>query len=248
MFRIQDNVPQIYINESRDFQLISRLYDLMYSGVKYDIDSMVNILDATLIQDNLLELMCSKVGFFPRIKIDSDVLKYIIASFPYIIKNKGNKRGIEYSVSAILKSQHGSNQDTIPYIVMDNYAVQIYTNYRLEQYLVQILNELLRYVLPTGVNAIVTNYSAAFNNELDAEKLTTTDKINIIGVKGKLQGQIMGSSTSFKVVDTSEPENEIRSTPKVVSRLVGAYDTHMVVGNQTPNEEKVKVYINEQQQ
>ena len=47
-------MPQIYINESRDFQLISRLYDVLFSGVKYDIDSMVNILDATLTRDDLL--------------------------------------------------------------------------------------------------------------------------------------------------------------------------------------------------
>lgn len=54
MFRIQDNVPEVYINESRDFQLISRLYDILFSGTKYDIDSMVNVLDATLIKDSMI--------------------------------------------------------------------------------------------------------------------------------------------------------------------------------------------------
>ena len=54
MFRFQDNIPDVYINESRDFQILSRLSDILFSGLKYDIDSMVNILDASLVKDRVL--------------------------------------------------------------------------------------------------------------------------------------------------------------------------------------------------
>ena len=40
LFRTQDNVPEIYVNESRDFQLLCRLKDVMINGVKYAIDSI----------------------------------------------------------------------------------------------------------------------------------------------------------------------------------------------------------------
>ena len=40
MFRTQNNVPEIYVNGSRDFQLLCRLKDAMFGGVKYNIDSL----------------------------------------------------------------------------------------------------------------------------------------------------------------------------------------------------------------
>ena len=42
------------MNESRDFQILARLSDVLFSGIKYDIDSMINILDATLAKDRML--------------------------------------------------------------------------------------------------------------------------------------------------------------------------------------------------
>ena len=45
VFRIEKNVPEIYVRESRDFQLFCRLYDCVFDGVKFDIDSMLNVLD-----------------------------------------------------------------------------------------------------------------------------------------------------------------------------------------------------------
>ena len=102
--------------------MISRLYDLIFSGVKYDIDTMVNVLDATLVKDDLLELMCSKVGFFPRVKLDANILKYIIASFPYILKYKGSERGIKYAVNSIMLSEHRGNTDIVPPVIVDIYG------------------------------------------------------------------------------------------------------------------------------
>lgn len=44
--RLQNNVPEVYVKESRDFQLLCRLYDCILNGVKFDIDSMLNITDS----------------------------------------------------------------------------------------------------------------------------------------------------------------------------------------------------------
>ena len=136
MFRFQDNLPEVYINESRDFQLLARLSDVLFSGIKYDIDSMVNVLDATLAKDRMLQLMCTKIGFFPRVDIDSQVLKYIIASFPFIIKNKGNIIGIQAAVNAILKAENNPDAIGEPRVIVinrqeesgrDPYTIYIYT-------------------------------------------------------------------------------------------------------------------------
>ena len=185
MFRVQDNLPEVYINESRDFQLISRLYDVLFSGVKYDIDSMVNVLDATLTKDTMLQLMCSKVGFFPRFEIDAQVLKYIIASFPFIVKNKGNKRGIEYAINAILKAENNPSAIGKPYIVINNnveegyrkpYTVYIYTTVTI--YNKVALDEVMRYVLPIGSTYQILAYNKLYSGV--PTKITQTDKINVV--------------------------------------------------------------------
>ena len=40
MFRIQDNVPEVYVEESRDFQLFSRIYDFAFQSCKLRVDSL----------------------------------------------------------------------------------------------------------------------------------------------------------------------------------------------------------------
>ena len=92
MFRLQNNTPSYYVNNSRDFQLFCRLYDYINNGVKFDIDSIININDPLKINDRLLNLYGSKVGFFTNKNINTNVLRRILKAFPYLIKYKGTKK------------------------------------------------------------------------------------------------------------------------------------------------------------
>ena len=71
--------------------------------------------------------MCTKIGFFPKVEIDAQVLKYIIASFPYIIKYKGSELGIKYAVNAILKAENDPKEVGEPLVIIVNKdAIDIY--------------------------------------------------------------------------------------------------------------------------
>lgn len=197
MFRVQDNVPEVYINESRDFQILARLSDVLFSGIKYDIDSMVNILDATLTKDRMLQLMCTKIGFFPKIEIDAQVLKYIIASFPFIIKNKGNVVGIESAVNAILKAENNPDAIGKPKVIIvnkegdnnrDPYTVYIYTSIQI--YNKPALKEILRYVLPAGYAYKILSYQTILDGYDNPDIVKQSDRINIIGVDPYLAASI----------------------------------------------------------
>lgn len=244
MFRIQDNVPEVYINESRDFQLISRLYDVLFSGTKYDIDSMVNVLDATLIKDSMIQLLCTKVGFFPRFDIDSNVLKYIIASFPYILKYKGSQRGIEFAVNAILKAENNPDAIGQPYITIvkkkttgssnqSDYTVYIYTTIQLYNRLA--LEEVLRYVLPIGCDYQILQYNVVPSVNQHPTKLQNSDNANIIRTTPIRASAIRGSSTQTdngydKLLPTTEQtEGYAKST--FIDNTVGSYCTTQIVGS-----------------
>ena len=163
MFRLQEHTPETYVNESRDFQLFCRVYDCVNNGVKFDIDTMLNIYDPYKANERVLDLLCTWVGFYPRVTLNNDALRHILASFPYMMKYKGTKRSIEMAVNTVLKI---NNVLTDYYILIDNVSTHEgikETNYEVkivfvdELYDLTSLNELLRYILPLGYSYQVYN-------------------------------------------------------------------------------------------
>lgn len=153
MFRLQDNTPSVYTNQSRDFQLFCRLYDCINNGVKYDIDSIINILDPMSVNDRILNLLCTRVGFFPKSHYDSNLLRHIIDSFPFAIKHKGTKIGIEIAVSTILKAEkdiYTLRNDFGITVQIDNssHSIAIYATSAIEN--LHALDDFLSYILPVG--------------------------------------------------------------------------------------------------
>ena len=155
MFRLQNNTPPIYTEGSRDFQLFCRLYDCVNNAVRFDINTITNILDPLKANDRILELMCTKIGFFTKYDFDADVLRAILSTFPYIIKYKGSIKGIELAVSTILKLE-GNNLP--PKILIDNteHIINIYISTSI--FNTNALDELLDYVIPIGYTYSVQEY------------------------------------------------------------------------------------------
>lgn len=147
MLRLQNNTPPVYTEESRDFQLFCRLYDCIINGVKYDINTIPDMFDAHKVNNQLLSLMSLRQGFFTKKNLNTDVLRTILSVFPYVLKYKGSKKGIELCVNAILKLE-GIYE--VPRIDIDEYnlVVTIYTESIITNTVA--LDELLKYVLPVG--------------------------------------------------------------------------------------------------
>lgn len=176
MFRLQENVPSNYIDESRDFQLFIRLLDCIQGGVKFDIDTMQYLLDPMKVNNRMLKLLCSRVGFFPKRDLNSNMLRNILAAFPYIIKYKGSVRGIKEAIATVLKADN----------IYSNYSVNIVNkNASGEQYVIEIvveqqydeiaLRELLDYILPLGYTMkLLTADTKLFTTELDLVNVIQT--------------------------------------------------------------------------
>lgn len=245
MFRFQDNLPEVYINESRDFQLLARLSDVLFSGIKYDIDSMINVLDATLAKDRMLQLMCTKIGFFPKIEIDSQVLKYIIASFPYIIKNKGNAIGIQAAVNAILKAENNLDAVGEPRIIIvnadgddlfrDNYTIYIYTTIQI--YNQSALKELLRYVIPAGYAYKILSYNSILDGYDNPDILSQADIITALKVNKSFAAQLRLPETNLAITIEGSISDEARDRLDALADAINAYYTTEIV---TPLTEKVQ--------
>lgn len=148
MLRLQENVPQVYIKESRDFQLLIRLYDVLSQAVKFDVDTMVNVNDSFLIKEELLDLLCTKLGFFPKHNFDSNALRYILNTFPYLIKLKGSKKSINEAVNMLFRLENIFNNEVLIINNEEKGLIEIRSKQNLRN--LKALEELMRYLLPIG--------------------------------------------------------------------------------------------------
>lgn len=208
VFKYKNNVPDVYPNESRDFQLICNVFDLTQNSIKYDIDSMLNILDTDLCTEKLLPLLQTKLGFISNYNLSAKQLRIVLKAFPYLIKNKGSTKGIQQTIQTFLKTQNIFGNVQIDYTNKNNTGIlnNIYeVNIGLQTKLldVSLLTELLRFILPAGY---VLKYY--FYRPMNWETVVTErDTINILFVSEDISGSIrddsMTDKTSISAVSTT---------------------------------------------
>lgn len=171
MFRLQNNVPDVYVEESRDFQLFCRIYDCINGSTRYSIDSMLRISDTSSCDERLLQLLQSKLGFRSNLEVTTDELRVILQIFPHVIRWKGSRTGLEQVVNAYARLNGVSS--TKCGVIVDN------TNYEIEISFPQklsndaLLRVLLDYIMPTGY---VYNYVVA-QSFYDTKKLGYSDLV-----------------------------------------------------------------------
>lgn len=154
LFRLSENVPDVYTVESRDFQLLCNSFDIIQNSIRNSADSMCLLSDTSSCPDTLLPYLQTKLGFFTKQKIDSDKLRILLQAFPHIVKSKGSRQGIILAIRAFLKCIHkaeivqldihneSDNSDSTDYFIDIGMNGQITD--------ISILQELLDYVIPAG--------------------------------------------------------------------------------------------------
>lgn len=163
MFRVQDNVPEFYVNQSRDFQLFCRLYDLVFTGVRYSIDSMEYLTHNKQSNVEISELLQTKLGMFRSVDISDKELKYLLDAFPYIIRNKGNTLAIEsvirvfQRITAVPTANFSINYTKFN----EDYTITIDVSNSVKY--VALIRDMLEYVVPTGYLISVTNVDISPN-------------------------------------------------------------------------------------
>lgn len=160
MFRTQENIPEVYVNTSRDFQLLCRINDAIQGATKYTIDSLRHLSNTLEMNSTLLPLLKSKVGFFKTENLSEDQLRYLLTGFPYLIKYKGSKKAIYSAIYLWFRvNRIGAALISVD-IDNDNYTIDININTIPQD--TALLDNLLSYLIPTGY-IINYNFATAVN-------------------------------------------------------------------------------------
>lgn len=223
MLRTQNNVPEVFPNKSRDFQLFCRLYDVAFSGVKQSIDSMQQITDTTRCNSALLELLSDKLGFFTSAGSSDEELRYILNAFPTIIRYKGSQRALNYTVNLytrLIAAMTTASEISVD-IINGKYIIEVSSSEKI--YNSKLLAELLRYILPGGYSVdyfetytaeTVTSFTAKSAlsykvTEHDNPKTPAPKPPAMYRTKIVIESDIQGANTALSYTENNEISNII---------------------------------------
>lgn len=163
MIRFQESVPDYYIEESRDFQVLCRLYDFTYNALKYNIDSISNLTNTRFAKDTILPLIGDKFGIYDK---DSYSNRFLLEALPIALKYKGSLKAVNILINAFLDSEEIFDYVTAFYSKDEESALEIseLLNMDIKPYSIvillsdypnmvnlRVLNEYLNMVIPSGV-------------------------------------------------------------------------------------------------
>ena len=147
MIRLQDLVPNVYYEKSRDFQFIGRLFDIVLNSVKTNSDTLYNLPSGKNKDERLLNLLAFTLGFQPRHHYNSKQLEAICSVLSLVIKNKGSLNAIIIATNAILHAE-GLTQP-LSYSVAPGESITLYLPTQLSD--LTLLTDLMNYILPAGL-------------------------------------------------------------------------------------------------
>lgn len=204
MIRFQDMTPEVYVSESRDFQLFCRLYDAVFNGVKFNSDDIVNSLDPKLCKNELLTLLQTKIGFFTNISMTDNALRYVLSAFPYLLKQKGNLLGVYQAVYVFLRINQLSSDAIVT--IKNNPKYEISIGIKSPVSNTEILQEILKYIVPTGYKVHYFYY-------------TNIEQISNLIYSDSLNYKIVSIYNNSMVRDSSDIADQFDN------RTLGAVDT-----------------------
>ena len=180
MIKLQNLTPEVYYKESRDFQLLGRLFDLVLNAVKTDADLLYNLPLSTNSDEKLLELLAFTLGFKPKHQYNARNLKAVCSVFSEILRNKGSIKAIKIACEALFNSMDISQQLDYDFTKgKDNTELNLYIAQDFGD--ITLLNDLLSYILPAGMSCnIIREFHILTdsNTNIGISDFVTKSKIN----------------------------------------------------------------------
>lgn len=147
MFRLIDTSPEYYLQQSRDFQYLTRLMDIWFRGFKFDADMILKMADPLSCPDEYLQALSEKIGFYPRKHIENEDLRIILKAFPWMYKYKGSRKAIDMAVRiGLMLNGIDANASQLR-ITINNMEVEVSTRQKIDE---TAIREMFRHIAPVG--------------------------------------------------------------------------------------------------
>lgn len=152
MLNVEMFVPEIYVKKSRDFQMYCKLLELVANDAKQSADSITDMYNPYKCNNRMLDLLCTLYNYQPKREISDHDLRLILVNYPFLVKHKGSRLGIEAAISLAVKLTGKKITWSYDLLTKDgegNSQHAIYVNMS-DTYDQKYLHEFLEVVLPVG--------------------------------------------------------------------------------------------------
>jgi hypothetical protein len=200
MIEAKKLVPSVYYDKSRDFQLISELYAVVFNYLKSNTDTITHNPLSIDSDEQLIDLLSYTLGFKPKHKYNTLQLTTVCSSLMLILKNKGNLTSINYILNALLKTEgidYGGYFEIDP---KDNHSITIYCPKGLSD--ITLLNDMLDYILPAGMSYNIIRQTKIVSDDAKDYVVSKDTLSTTLAELNETTSVVVGGGQAVKASDT----------------------------------------------
>ena len=150
MISIKNQVPSVYYDASRDFQLLGHLYEVVLNYTKTNADMLYLLPNRIEADTRTTELLATTLGFKLRRNYDKAQLAALVSIFPQLLKIKGTQRAVDLAGNALVKASG------VPGVFSSKIVNHVLTiNIPIELSDITLFIDLLPYILPFGIRVSI---------------------------------------------------------------------------------------------
>lgn len=222
MINTQFLVPDVYYKESRDFQFFGRLYDFLFNYLKTEIDLIRAFPTDNNLNSTFYLMLLKSMGLQLNGSYDVNLLKALSKTWAKVIRNKGSRQGINEIITIILRASDNNSNYLCEYIPPNsqseitgdwyqNPTFLILIQQQIQSKETMLLEEVLDYILPIGVNVVIQNVTILA--EYEDLILQTNENMVAKNVGRNITGSVYkGETVNIDVTGPTTSSNDYIAT------------------------------------
>lgn len=152
MISIKNQIPNIYYDASRDFQVLGHLYEVVLNYSKTNADMLYLLPNGIETDTRAIELLATTLGFKLRRNYDKAQLAALVSIFPRLLKMKGTITAVNLAGNALVKASgvpgtFASDLDPKDHVLTIQIPIELSD--------ITLFIDLLPYILPFGIRVSI---------------------------------------------------------------------------------------------
>ena len=237
MIKAYDRTPEVYYKRSRDFQLLGRIHDIVFNYAKMNADLIGNISYADNIDDKLLPLLCTTLGFKEMHEYNLEQLKGLCSIFVNCLRHKGTLKSVQDLLNLLVNVENEKEKAVAEVDFTDPYLLNIYFPTSISD--TSLFEDVLTYILPAGMTYRIVNQEREKYDLPGDEVYLESDDKAFITIKKATHTYMAQMHEGQKSADSTLEESSIPERGRIEDVLIPRVEKDTDVEDETGKPTKI---------